>query len=186
MKGHPVKCWGMGARQQLDGKSGEIWDNFAIEYEYANGARMYAYCGQINRDWSSVSEGVQGTSGTSDPGGSISAKGGRAWRHRNSGDKNPYVQEHIDLINAIVNDTELNEAKQVTDSTLTAIMGREAAYSGAGVEWDAILNSKFAYGPEALFQDCSKMQYGAFRTLQPPMPHDHNVIKDPPVVPVKG
>ena len=44
----------------------------------------------------------------------------------------PYVQEHVDLINAILNDTDLNEAKQVTDSTLTAIMGREAAYSGAG------------------------------------------------------
>ncbi len=186
MKDHPVKCWGMGARQQLGGKSGEIWDNFAIEYEYASGARMYAYCGQIKRDWSSVSEGVQGTRGTSNPGGSISPKGGQNFRHRGNGDTDPYVQEHIDLIHAIVNDTELNEAKQVTDSTLTAIMGREAAYSGAGVEWDAILNSQFAYGPQALFQDCSKMQYGAFRTLQPPMPSDHNIIKDPPVAPVKA
>jgi predicted dehydrogenase len=186
MKGHPARCWGMGARQQLDGKSGEIWDNFAVEYEYPGGARMYAYCGQIKRDWSSVSEGVQGTSGTSNPGGSIAAKGGWTFRHRGNGDRDPYVQEHIDLINAIVNDTELNEAKQVTDSTLTAIMGREAAYSGAGVEWDAILNSQFAYGPQTLFQDCSKMQYGAFRTLQPPMPNSHNIIKDPPVVSVKG
>ena len=147
---------------------------------------MYAYCGQINRDWSRVDEGVQGTSGTSVPGGSISPKSGSRWRHRGNGDRNPYVQEHIDLINAILNDTELNEGKQVTDSTLTAIMGREAAYSGAGVEWDAILNSEFAYGPEALFQDCSKMQYGAFRTLKPPMPKAHNIIRNPPVVPVKA
>jgi predicted dehydrogenase len=193
MKGHPVRCWGMGARQQLDlpspdfpsGKPGEIWDNFAVEYEYANGTRMYAYCGQIDRDWSSVSEGVQGTSGTSNPGGSISAKGGWTWRHRGDGDRDAYVQEHIDLINAIVKDTELNEAKQVTDSTLTAIMGREAGYSGAGVEWDAILNSEFAYGPEALFKDCSQMQYGPFRTLKPPMPKAHNILKDPPLAPVK-
>ena len=48
----------------------------------------------------------------------------------------PYVQEHIDLINAILKDSDLNETKNVTDSTLTAIMGREAAYSGRGVEWD--------------------------------------------------
>jgi predicted dehydrogenase len=185
MKGHPVRCWGMGARQELDGKSGEIWDNFAVEYEYPGGARMYAYCGQIERDWSSVSEGVQGGKGTSDPGGRISPKGGSAWRNRTDG-KDPYVQEHIDLINAIVNDTELNEARQVTDSTLTAIMGREAAYSGAGVEWDAILNSEFAYAPEALFQDCSKMQYGPFRTLQPPMPKAHNILKNPPLVSVKA
>jgi len=46
MNDHPVKCWGMGARQQLDAdhKSGEIWDNFAVEYEYANGVRLHAYC----------------------------------------------------------------------------------------------------------------------------------------------
>jgi predicted dehydrogenase len=186
MNDHPVKCWGMGARQQLDGKSGEIWDNFAVEYEYANGVRMYSYCGQIKRDWSSVSEGVLGAKGTSDPAGKIFPKGGTAWRYRHSGDTDPYVQEHIDLINAICNDTELNEAKQVADSTLTAIMGREAAYSGAAVEWDAIKASDWAYAPPILFQDASKMEFGSFRSLQPPMPSDHNIFKDPPVVPVKA
>jgi myo-inositol 2-dehydrogenase / D-chiro-inositol 1-dehydrogenase len=180
---HPTKCWGMGGRQQLTGKSGEIWDNFAVEYEFPNGARMYSYCGQIKRDWSSVSEGVQGTKGTSNPSGVIQPKGGEAWRFRGKG-IDPYVQEHIDLINAIVKNTELNEAKQVTDSTLTAIMGREAAYSGAGVEWDQVLNSKFTYGPELLYQNCAKMEWGAFRTLQPPMPSQHNIFKNPPMVPV--
>jgi hypothetical protein len=105
------------------------------------------------------------------------------WRFRDKA-VDPYVQEHIDLIKAILNDTELNEARQVTDSTLTAIMGREAAYSGAGVSWEDILNSKFAYGPEQLYQDCGKMEWGAFRTLQPPMPSQHNILKAPPVVPV--
>ena len=185
MNDHPVKCWGMGARQQLDGKSGEIWDNFAIEYEYPNGTRMYSYCGQIKRDWSSVSEGVQGTKGTSDPSGRIQPKGGQVWRYRKEGgDLSPYVQEHIDLINAIVKGTELNEAKQVTDSTLTAIMGREAAYSGAGVEWDAVLNSTFNYGPDQLYKDCAGMQWGPFRVLQPPMPSEHNIFKTPPMLPV--
>jgi myo-inositol 2-dehydrogenase / D-chiro-inositol 1-dehydrogenase len=182
---HPVKCWGMGARQQLNGKSGEIWDNFAVEYEYANGVRMYSYCGQIKREWSSVSEGVQGTKGTSDPGGRIQPKEGQMWRYRKQEkDVSPYVQEHIDLINAIANGTELNEAKQVTDSTLTAIMGREAAYSGAGVEWDTVLNSTFAYGPELLYKDCASMQWGPFRVLQPPMPSEHNIFKSPPVLQV--
>ena len=63
-------------------------------------------------------------------------------------------------------------------------MGREAAYSGAGVEWDQILNSKFAYAPEQLFTDVSKMSFGPFRTLKPPMPSQYSVIKDPPMVPV--
>jgi predicted dehydrogenase len=182
---HPVKCWGMGARQQLLGKSGEIWDNFAVEFDYPNGAKMYSYCGQIKREWASVSEAVHGAKGTANPKDTIRPKGGEIWRYREQG-TDPYVQEHIDLINAIVKETDLNEAKQVTDSTLTAIMGREAAYSGAGVSWEDILNSKFMYGPEQLYRDCSKMQFGAFRTLQPPVPNSHNIFKDPAVVQVQG
>ncbi len=179
---HPVKCWGMGARQQLDDQPGEIWDNFAVEFQYANGVRMHAACGQIKRSWSSVSEAVVGSKGTSDPSRSISPKGGSAWRFRGQS-VNPYVQEHVDLINAILKDTELNEVKNVTDSTLTALMGREAAYSGAEVEWDTMLNSEFKYGPDQLHSDLASLKWGEFRTLKPPMPSIHNIFSDPPTVP---
>jgi len=185
MNDHPVKCWGMGARQQLGNKSGEIWDEFGIEYQYRSGVRMFSYCGQIKRDWSSVSEAVSGTKGVANPYNSIQPKDGQNWRYRERA-RDPYVQEHIDLINAIVNDTPLNEAKQVTDSTLTAIMGREAAYSGAEANWDDILNAKFAYAPEQLYADCAKMEWGDFRVLQPPMPSQHNILDDPPLVPTKS
>lgn len=181
---HPVKCWGMGARQQLGEKSGEIWDNFAIEFEYASGVRLYSYCGQIKREWASVSEGVLGAKGSAEfhNGRNIIKPGsGPAWRYTGEA-TDPYMQEHVDLINAILQDTDLNEAKQVTDSTLTAIMGREAAYSGAGVDWDMALNSKFAYGPELLYTDAAKMTWGEFRTLKPPMPSVHSIFKDPPNV----
>lgn len=185
MKDHPAKCWGMGARQQLGNASGEIWDNFAVEYEYKNGVRIYSYCGQIKRAWSSVSERVHGTKGVSDPSNWVQPKGEkpvRATLQLKHGD--PYTQEHIDLIEAILNNGDLNEAKNVTDSTLTAIMGREAAYSGAEVDWDKILNSTFAYGPEQLYQDASKLQFGAFRTLKPPMPSSFDIFKTPPLAPV--
>src|SRR5438132_78856 len=115
---------------------------------------MFSYCGQVKRGWSSVSEAVHGTKGTSNPSGSVAPKDGPRWRSTLKLDhNNPYVQEHIDLMRAIVNDTELNETKNVTDTTLTAIMGREAAYSGSEVTWDAILNSKFAYGPDLAYTD---------------------------------
>ena len=65
-------------------------------------------------------------------------------------------------------------------------MGREAAYSGGEVTWDEMAESKFSYGPELLYQDCAKMEFGAFRTLQPPMPSQHNVLKDPPILPLKA
>jgi myo-inositol 2-dehydrogenase / D-chiro-inositol 1-dehydrogenase len=182
MEEHPVKCWGMGARQALGNQAGEIWDNFAVEFEYANGVRMHAACGQIKRSWSSVSEAVHGSKGTANPGGSISPKGGQAWRFRGQS-TNPYVQEHVDLINAIVKDTELNETKNVTDSTLTAIMGREAAYSGAEVDWDTALKSEFKYGPDLLYTDLAKLKWGSFRTLKAPMPSIHNIFSDPPTAP---
>jgi hypothetical protein len=63
-------------------------------------------------------------------------------------------------------------------------MGREAAYSGAGVEWEEIQNSTFTYGPDLLYKDCAKMEWGPFQTLQPPMPSRHNIFKDPAEVPV--
>jgi hypothetical protein len=184
---HPQSCWGMGGRQQLTGKSGEIWDNFAVEYEYANGVRLYSYCGQVKRDWTSVSEHALGCSGSADMNDGrnvIKSADGKAWKPTGITADNGYVNEHRDLIKAILGDTPLNEAKQVTDSTLTAIMGREAAYSGAGVDWDQVLNSKFTYGPDLLYQDCAKMEWGPFRTLQPPMPGQHNIFKNPPVVPI--
>lgn len=185
MNAHPTKAWGMGARQMLGNQSGEIWDNFAVEYEYPGGVRAASFCGQIKRGWSSVSEAAVGTKGTANPGSSITVRGEKAQRPTLkllSGD--PYVQEHIDLINAIVNETELNEAKQVTDSTLTAIMGREAAFSGDAVDWNDILNSTFAYGPELLYSDAAAMKWGDFRTLKAPLPGYHDILANPPVVPV--
>jgi predicted dehydrogenase len=187
MNAHPVKCWGMGARQQLDGKSGEIWDNFGVEFQYANGVRLQSACGQIKRGWSSVSEAAAGCTGTAefhDGRNIIKSADGKVWRPTGITKDNGYVNEHRDLINAILNDTPLNEAKQVTDSTLTAIMGREAAYSGNELDWDTVLNSSFTYGPDLLYKDCAKMEWGSFRTLQPPMPGSHDIFKDPPVVPV--
>lgn len=178
MNAHPVKAWGMGSRQQLGEKTGEIWDNFAVEFEYANGVRMHSYCGQIKRDFASVSEAIVGTKGTSNPAGSLKPTTGEGWRFRDK-TVDPYMQEHVDLIKAIVSGTELNEAEQVTDSTLTAIMGREAAYSGGVVEWDDMKNSEFAYGPELLYTDASKLQFGAFRTLKTPMPGNHDIFAKP-------
>ncbi len=182
MNGHPVKAWGMGSRQQLGNTSGEIWDNFGVEFEYANGVRMHSYCGQIKREFASVSEAVVGSKGTSNPVGSIKPKSGEAWRYQGV-NVDPYQREHEDLINAIAQDKPLNEGQQVTDSTLTALMGREAAYGGGVVEWDDMKDSTFAYGPEQLYKDASKMTWGAFRTLRPPMPSQHDIFASPPQVP---
>jgi predicted dehydrogenase len=134
MGSHPVKCVGMGGRQvRTDPAYGHIFDHFAVEYEYANGARMISMCRQIDGTASRVSERVVGTKGTSDPSGSI--RGEKPFRFQGK-QTNPYVQEHINLIQSIRESKPLNEGKQIAESTLTAIMGRLSAYTGKEVTWE--------------------------------------------------
>ena len=112
---------------------GNIFDHFAVEFEYSNGVRASSMCRQTKGCHERVEERIVGSKGVAWSSGSTTKiTGATPWTFE-ADEINPYVQEHIDLINAILNDTPLNEAKQVTDSTLTAILGREAAYSGAGV-----------------------------------------------------
>ena len=77
----------------------------------------------------------------------IVPKGGSNFRTRSSDDGNPYHQEHQDLMASIRAGKPLNAAKDVAETTLTGIMGREAAYSGQTIEWDDALNSKTRLGP---------------------------------------
>jgi predicted dehydrogenase len=149
---HPLKAYGMGGRQARKFPiHGHIYDHFAIEYEYPNGVRMYSQCRQMNGCEGRVGEGFAGTHGTawlSDGNNLILPKGGTTFRTRSSEDGNPYHQEHQDLIASIRAGKPLNAARAVAESTLTGIMGREAAYSGQTIEWDEALNSKTRLGPE--------------------------------------
>jgi predicted dehydrogenase len=154
LKSHPVKAYGMGGRQvRTDPAYGHIFDHFAIEYVYPNGARIQSFCRQIDGTASRVSEFFTGTKGTTD-GASWIQKGKKRWKFETK-DKNkkpldPYVEEHVDLIASIKAGKPLNEGKQIAESTLTAIMGRQAAYSGQEIQWDAILNSDLDLMPKAL------------------------------------
>jgi predicted dehydrogenase len=149
---HPVKAYGMGGRQARQHPiHGHIYDHFAIEFEYPNGVRMFSQCRQMHGCEGRVGEGFLGTRGTAwlgDGNNLVIPKGGTTFRTRSSDDTNPYNQEHQDLIASIRAGQPLNAAKEVAESTLTGIMGREAAYSGQTIEWDEALNSKTRLGPD--------------------------------------
>ncbi len=145
MDGHPVKALGVGGRQvRTDPAFGHIYDHFAIEFEYPNGARVLSMCRQIDNTASRVSERVVGTRGSSDPSGSI--RGAEQWRYEGPR-PNPYEVEHADLIASIRAGKPLNEARRVAESTLTAILGRECAYTGDEITWDQMLNTKTTLMP---------------------------------------
>ncbi len=145
--GTPVKAYGRGGRHARPDKNyGHIFDHFSIEFEYANGARLFSACTQMDGCEDRVGEAVVGTKGTSNCQNFIQPTGGQAWRFSGK-DSNPYRQEHLDLINSIRAGKPINEAKNAAESTLMGIMGREAAYSGKSITWEQALNSTKHLGP---------------------------------------
>jgi myo-inositol 2-dehydrogenase/D-chiro-inositol 1-dehydrogenase len=153
MNDHPVKAIGMGGRATRPkgdpADAGQIWDHFAVEYEYKNGVKMYSYCRHIPGD-SDVSETVYGSKGTCRVNNYTIGR-----QSVGSDDINPYVQEHIDLLNSIRAGRPLNELKQVTESTFTAILGRNAAYACKSLKWDDALAANEHTMPPHLALDTS-------------------------------
>ena len=146
---HPISCSGMGGRQvRTDPAYGHIFDHHACHYEYADGSWMFSQCRQIPDCTDSVSEHFIGTKGkASMDSGRWTMESTEKWRY--DGDKNnPYQTEHDDLFASIRAGKPLNEGQFVAESTLTAIMGRMATYSGKKVTWEQALNSELRLGPD--------------------------------------
>jgi predicted dehydrogenase len=151
---HPVKATGVGGRQwRTQPAYGHIYDHFAVDFEYPNGARVLSMCRQIAGTQNRIGEHFLGSKGSTNASGEIA--GAKAWTwQKPEAVVSPYVQEHTDLIASIRAGKPYNELKQVAESTLTAILGREAAYTGQEITWDELLNAnqdltppQVAFGP---------------------------------------
>jgi predicted dehydrogenase len=152
---YPVRAQGLGGCEVRKGADyGEIFDHHAVEFEYEDGSRCFSYCRHIVGCWNSVSEYAQGTKGRAEVNRHvITPAGGDPWRHKNDGDKDPYQQEHDDLFDAIRNNKEYSEAEYGAMSTMTAILGRLATYSGKEVEMEKALKSEVTIFPKNLAWD---------------------------------
>jgi myo-inositol 2-dehydrogenase / D-chiro-inositol 1-dehydrogenase len=161
---HPTRVVAaVGGRQvRTAPKYGNIYDHFAVEFEYPGGVRMFSQARQINGCDNVIEEAVVGTNGTSNCRNLIKPKNGKAWRFKGS-EPNAYSQEHLDLIASIRAGQPINEAQNVAESTMTGIIGREAAYSGKAIEWDAAMKSTKRLGPE-------KYEFGPYTAAEVPMP----------------
>ncbi len=175
--GPPVSAQGMGGRQQrVDKKWGQIYDHHYVEYTYANGVRVNSQCRHQSGVYNAVREEFTGTKGKIyldnagrcyannhkgetiwkyRPGGAASgadaaADGAAAKGRRNarrSGDPDPYQVEHDTLQAAIRDNKPLNNAYYGAESTMTAVLGRMATYSGKEIKWEEALNSKVQHMP---------------------------------------
>jgi len=145
LQSHPISAVGLGGRQVRTDphRYGNVYDHFSVQYEYPNDITIFCLDRQINGCQNFVDDefiGVDGRASFSYRKTGITSKNGNSWRFR--GDRNnPYQVEHNEFIESIRIGKPINEAQQVAESTLTAIMGRETVYSGQMVEWDAALNA---------------------------------------------
>jgi len=157
---YPVQASGMGGRQVRNGKDhGEIFDHHAVEFTYADGAVINSQCRHMPGCTKKVAESFQGTKGKTDlaDGGKAILtdwKGNPIWSHRAKEDPNPYQVEHDELFASIRNGGPyINNAEYGAKSTLTAIMGRMATYSGQVITWDEALNSETSVMPTTFAWD---------------------------------
>jgi predicted dehydrogenase len=136
---HPVQALGTGGRQVR--KLGNIFDHFAVEFEYPNGVRILSMCRQMEGCTDRVSERVIGTKGSAYTHSAVGRiEGPNAYKY-DGPTPNPYVTEHTDLIKSIREGKPLNEGRNVAESTMTAIMGRMSAYTGRALKWDWVMNA---------------------------------------------
>jgi predicted dehydrogenase len=153
----PVEAVGMGSR--LRRLTGDCYDNFSVDFVYDKQVHMHSMCRQINDCANNVSEYIRGTKGYM----ICSREYNNIWDHEGNTlyayespkdeagepvEVNPYVQEHIDLVAAIRNGNQIVEAEETAKSNLTAIMGRQSAYTGKKVTWEEMMGSDMKLGTE--------------------------------------
>ncbi len=152
---NPVKAIGWGGRQRR--VTGDQYDFFSIEYVYDNGMHTHCAARQISGCSNLTQVQIVGTEGYADAKGILyNLKGEEIWKYPKPEEsepdqtwavKDPFVQEHINLVTGIRTGNVVNDAEAQVMSTLVTIMGRESAYTGKDVTWEELMNSDQRLGP---------------------------------------
>ena len=156
MGGPPVSAFGGGGQFTRPAGS-EIYDNLNVDFSWGEGIDISFKCRQIPGAKSDIHNTIVGTKAIAfvNPGGSkiVSHSGEVIYNLPHPGGY-PYDLEHTHLIESIQSGNLLNEAKQVADSSLTAVMARMAAYTGQEVTWDFVTKeSKLSLVPDVVNND---------------------------------
>ncbi len=143
--GPPTECNGQGGRQVRTGAEyGQIFDHHFLEYTYPNGTKMFSQCRQIRGCWNRVSEHAHGTLGHADiSNAKIYGPDGELIFRSNAGGDG-HQREQDDLFQALRRGEIYNEAESAATSTMTAIMGRMATYTGQPITRDQAADSDLA------------------------------------------
>lgn len=171
---YPKSAQGMGGRQTRTGKEyGEIFDHHYVEFNYNSGAVISSQCRHQKGCDSRIDEVFQGTKGSVELGKGVitDLRGKELYRYPSvlGQEENPYQVEHDEFFKSIRSNDIISDAENGAKSTLSAIMGRMATYSGKTVTWDEVLNSDHQIMPESVDWD----------TTPPSLPNENGFYSIP-------
>jgi len=150
----PVVCHGIGGRQVRTGPEfGNIFDHFAVRYEYASGLTMFAMATQIRGITTRVGNVIHGTRGTAHVDRATARiDGDRPWEFDGEGSSGD-LEMHAALIRSIREGEPINEGVRLAEATMTGVMGRMSAYTGRALKWDwAMKASKLDLRPRKKYE----------------------------------
>jgi predicted dehydrogenase len=157
----PVKAQGLGGRHYRGNNVDQNFDSYAVEYTFADGAKLYLHGRCVPGAYSNFSSQLHGTKGcaiasrSGDCGSPSSTFEGqtfdnakRLWQSENPpGEGNPYQNEWNDLFDAIRDDKPYNEVEHGVMASLVSSLGRKATHTAQEITLEAMLNSTEEYAP---------------------------------------
>jgi len=167
----PEKAFGLGGRSSSVGTVfGDVFDHASIVFEYANGVRMYAHGRAQNGCYNEVSDVFLGTKGRC----YLMKKqieGQTNWKYEGP-KSNMYDVEHQELFASIRAGKPINNGLYMARSTMMAVLGQMAVYSGKQITWEDAMKSQYIAGPGPA--QCSW-------DMDPPVKPDANGIYPVPI-----
>ncbi len=145
----PVACYGVGGRlARTEEKWGNVYDHFTTVYEWEDGRKAFCHCRQMDGCFNQTNDHVYGTDGIagilsrtiSTAEGEVKIKAGK---------RSMYVNEQDELVKSIRAGIPINNGAYMTNSTLMALMGRDAAYTGKRIKWEDYIKSEVVLGPKS-------------------------------------
>jgi predicted dehydrogenase len=149
---YPVSAYGMGGRQAIaDEEPGHIFDHHAVCYEFPKGVRCYSLTRQQTGTFNGTHDWVFGTKGTALLM-EFKITGANAWSfgRRQIRGINMFQQEHRELFASIRSGRPINNGDYMAKSTMMAILGRMATYTGQLITWDQAMASHETLAPRSL------------------------------------
>jgi predicted dehydrogenase len=153
---HPQEAQAAGGRQVRVGPQyGEIFDHHTVEFTYASGVKMFSFCRHIKNCWNSFSQHAHGHRGEAHIEGhgtaTLQVHGQQPLRFPRQADGHQVEQD--DFVAALMEGRAYNEADWGASSTMTAILGRMASYTGQVVTWREACESSTDLMPRQLDWD---------------------------------